>query len=203
MEHFSEQTWVNYVRGIDASGTVRAIETHLSTGCTKCRTAIDSWKAVLGAAANESRYTPPEDLVRMVKLEFACKQAHPPQASTIASLIFDSAAQPLPAGIRSGVVTTRQFVYESEGLTVDLRFERLPHSNRYSASGQILDRQAPFCWMGNAMVVLWTDSGRMLTTTEANDYGEFQLEFEANDQLRISIATVGRRTLRIPLGNIS
>jgi len=38
--------------------------------------------------------------------------------------------------------------------------------------------------------------------TVANDYGEFQFEFEHEDQLRISIITANRKTLRIALGNL-
>lgn len=201
MEHISEQTWVDVVRGVSSLATAQEIGTHLET-CSKCRTTLQFWGDIRNLTANENHCAPPENLVRLLKLEFASQQSQP-ETSAIANLIFDSAAHALPASVRGGAVTTRQFVYEAEGLTVDLRFERVPHSSTISASGQVLDRQAPLCWMGNATIVLWTDKGRMLTTAEANEYGEFQFEFEANDQLRISIATEGRRTLRIPLGNLS
>jgi hypothetical protein len=42
----------------------------------------------------------------------------------------------------------------------------------------------------------------VVSIVEANGYGEFQLEFQPQDQLRLSIAAVGRKTLRIPLGNM-
>lgn len=201
MAHFSEQVWADFVRGTGSS--TRDMESHLAAGCPGCKGDLDLWRAVRSLANDEAMYAPPNNLVRRVKLEFASKHAVQTEEGTLASLIFDSTAQPLPAGVRSGAVTTRQFVYEAEGLTIDLRFERKPHSNSISASGQVLDKKTPLCWLGNATVVLWTDTGRMLTRTEANDYGEFQLEFESNDQLRLSIATTGRRTLRIPLGNLA
>jgi hypothetical protein len=71
-----------------------------------------------------------------------------------------------------------------------------------SASGQVLDKNVPLRWLGKAAIVLWNDRGQMLTKTEAGEYGEFQFEFEAQDQLRISIATADHRTLRIALGNL-
>ncbi len=138
----------------------------------------------------------------MVKLEFASQGPALPESWTFAGIVFDSASQPLPAGIRSMAASTRQVIYEGEGLMVDVRFERKPHSNKISAAGQVLDKQVPLRWLGNAAIVLWTDGGQMLATTEANDFGEFQFEFESGDHLRISIATEGRRTLRIPLGTI-
>ncbi|MGC2197449.1 MAG: hypothetical protein WA628_22435 [Terriglobales bacterium] len=120
----------------------------------------------------------------------------------MATLLFDSASAPLPAGIRGGAVSTRQFVYEGEGLTVDMRFERRQLSNTISASGQVLDKDVPLRWLGKAAIVLWNDKGQTVARTEAGEYGEFQFEFQPQGQLRISIATADRRTLRIALGNL-
>jgi hypothetical protein len=200
-EHFPDQSWVDFVRGIGLPSTTE-IEAHLRAGCPECKTAVDLWKGVGSFAAKEGDFAPPENLVRLVKLELAGQAAAISEPWTIAGMVFDSAMRPLPAGIRSAAVTTRQVVYEGEGLTVDVRFERHPNSNRISAAGQVLDQQVPLRWLGNAAIVLWADGGQMLATTEANDYGEFQFEFESQDQLRISIATAGRRTLRIPLGSL-
>lgn len=202
MEHFPEQTWADFVRGVGLSGTTQQIETHLATGCSECTSALDLWRRFGTFAAREGEYVPPENLVRLAKLELASNQVTRPQAWTLASMVFDSLTQPLPVGVRSLAVNSRQVVYEADGLTLDLRFERKPHSNTISAAGQVLDKQAPLCWLGHAAVVLWTESGQMVVTTQANDYGEFQFEFEAQDQLCLSIATAGRRTLRIPLENL-
>jgi hypothetical protein len=202
MEHFSEQTWADFVRGVGASGTTQEMEGHLASACPECKTAMALWGRLASLAAKEGDYAPPENLVRLVKLQFAIKPAAEPEGWIIASMIFDSATQPLPMGVRSGVARTRQVVYEAEGLTVDVRFERKQHSNTISATGQVLDKEAPLCWLGNSAIVLWTDRGQMVTKTVANDYGEFQFEFEHQDQLRISIITANRRTLRIALGNL-
>ena len=81
-------------------------------------------------AANEESYRPPDDLVRLVKLGIARQPA--PRASqwTLANLVFDSFAQPLPAGVRSGALRVWQVIYEAEGLTVDLHFGRRTQSKR-------------------------------------------------------------------------
>ena len=202
MEHFSEQVWVDYVRGADLSVPKQGIEEHLASRCPECMTASAVWGRIAQFAAKESDFSPPENLVRLMKLQFADQQSAQPELGLIASVIFDSATQPLPMGVRSGSASTRQIVYEAEGLTVDLRLERKPHSSTFSAAGQVLDKDAPLSWLGNAAIVLWNDKGHMLMKTVANDYGEFQFEFEHEDQLRISIITANRKTLRIALGNL-
>jgi hypothetical protein len=202
MAHFSEQTWADFVRGVGASGATLEVQEHLESRCPECKNNFAAWDRVAQLATRESNYAPPENLVRLVKLQFAHRQSAEPEVGLIASMIFDSATQPLLMGVRSGTASTRQIVYEAEGLTVDLRLERKPHSSTFSAAGQVLDKDAPLSWLGNAAIVLWNEKGHMLTKTVANDYGEFQFEFEHEDQLRISIITANRKTLRIALGNL-
>jgi hypothetical protein len=202
MAHFSEQTWADFVRGIDTHATMREVEAHLASACPECKSDFGLWGRVVRLAAKEKDYAPPDSLVEAVTAEFPAAKAAAPEPWMIASLLFDSASAPLPVGIRGGAASTRQLVYEGEGLTVDVRFERRPHSNMISASGQVLDKNVPLRWLGKAAIVLWNDRGQMLTKTEAGEYGEFQFEFEPQDQLRISIATADHRTLRIALGNL-
>jgi hypothetical protein len=198
MRHFSEGAWADFARGISASKTSADIESHLANGCSECSAACRTWKGVNAISAHEDSYSPPEDVVRLVKQEFALRQAPEPSQWSLANLVFDTLAQPLPAGVRAQGEGARQLVYEAEGLTVDLRIDIQPRSNRVCAVGQVLDKRIPGA-LGNASVVLWTEKGHPLLATEANEFGEFQLEFEAQDRLRISIELTGRTPIRIPL----
>jgi hypothetical protein len=202
MEHFSEQTWADFVRKVGAPETTQQIDAHLAAACSECKTAFRLWEQMVSFAVQERNYAPPENLVRRAKLEFAATQAVQPEEFSLARLVFDSTLEPLTVGIRGSVARMQHFVYEAEGLNVHLSFERRPNSNTIFATGQVLDKQAPLCWLGNAAVVLWADNGKVVSIVEANGYGEFQLEFQPQDQLRISIAAAGRKTLRIPLGNM-
>jgi hypothetical protein len=157
---------------------------------------------IAGLAVVERDCVPPADLVHLVKAEFSARGSFAAGPQTFAGMVFDSAMQPAPIGLRSGRAATRQVVYEAEGLTVDLRFERKQQGNVVSACGQVLDNDFPLTWLGNAAIVLCTRDGRMVTKTETNEYGEFQFEFEPQDQLRISVVTMGRRTVRIALANL-
>lgn len=200
--HFADETWVDFVREAIPLGTMRDLEHHLKTNCAECGHAFGFWQQVVSFAADESNCTPPDNLVHLIKTEFNFRQAEESDSPMIATMLFDSAAQLLPVGLRSGSASTRQVVYEAEGLTVDMRFERNHQRNLISASGQVLDKEAPLSWLGNAAIVLWTNQGRMVTKTETNGCGEFQLEFAPQDQLRLSVITQGRRTLRIVLGSL-
>jgi hypothetical protein len=202
MAHFSEQTWADFVRGIGTDATMREVQTHLASACPECKSDFDLWGRVVRLVAKENDYAPPDSLVQALKAEFPAAQAVELEPWTMTSILFDSASAPLPVGIRGSAASTRQLVYEGEGLTVDVRFERRQHSKTISVSGQVLDKEVPLRWLGKAAIVLWNDKGQTVARTEAGEYGEFQFDFEPQGQLRISIATADRRTLRIPLGNL-
>jgi len=140
MRHFSEQAWADFLRGISESEMKANIESHLARGCCDCCATSDVWNRVQVTVANETTYMPPESLVRMVKQEFAATKS-PKQESVLAGLLFDTFAQPLTAGIRSGAAVARQLVYEAEGLTVDLRLDSQPNSGMVLVVGQVLDKR--------------------------------------------------------------
>lgn len=200
MEHFSLQPWVDFVRGVSGTEISRDIKAHLAEGCPQCSTAQDIWSRVRKLATEEGAYAPPENLVRLVKLGFVAK---PPQPArwTLASLVFDSFAQPLPVGVRSGALNVWQVIYEAEGLTVDLRFGRRTQSKEIHVVGQVLDKQAARPLQNNASVELSTEQEQLVATTAVSAQGEFHLEFEQQGPMWLSVKAAGRNTMRIPLTN--
>jgi hypothetical protein len=196
MDHFSEQLWVDQVRGI---GSEPGIVAHLSAGCQECDSTDDFWQRVQVMTNADSSYAPSEDLVRLAKLRFSFNVKT--EKWTLANLLFDNVSRPLVAGMRSGAAAARQMIYEAEGLTVDLRLDRIVPSRKVSIVGQVLDNRVPREPLVGAPVVLWTEEGLLVATTEANSFGEFQLEFEPQDGLRLT-ARVGRRRVQIPLMNL-
>lgn len=201
MEHFSEQAWADFGRGFGASEKAQGIKAHLAAGCLNCKSTSHFWDRVQTMAVAERAYLAPENLVHLARLEFTAKQEFQSETWSLASVLFDSLSRPLLAGVRSSAATARQVVYEAEGLTVDLRFDVVVPSGKVSAVGQILDSQMPHERLTGAPVVVWTEEGQLVATTTANAYGEFQLEFEARDDLRLT-ARVGGRRVRMPLVNL-
>jgi hypothetical protein len=201
MEHFSEQRWADFVRGISRAEISRDLRAHLTGGCSQCETAHDAWSRVARLATEEGVYAPPENLVLLVKLGFGGNRAQQPRKWTLANLIFDSFTQPLTAGVRSGALTVWQVIYEAEGLTVDLRFGRRAPSKAVHLLGQVFDKQAVRALQNKASIELSTEQEQLVAATAVNALGEFHFEFEAKDQLWLSVKAEGRNTVRIPLTN--
>ena len=202
MQHFCEQAWADFVRGISASETKANIESHLVRGCSDCRATSDVWNQVQTMVSNEKSYTPPESAVRMMKQEFAATYSPRQSSPVLASLLFDTLAQPLPAGIRSGTAVARQLVYEADGLTVDLRLDSEARSGKILVVGQVLDQRLPRLSPSRVSIALWTQKGQPFLQVSPNESGEFQLEFDAQDDLRLLIDVAARKTIRIPLPNL-
>ena len=201
MEHFSEQAWADFTRGFGTSPKAEGIKAHLAAACLPCQTAKGFWGRVHTMALAESTYTPAANLVRLAKFEFTANRKAESAEWTVASLLFDSFSQPSLAGVRSASATARQIVYEANGLVVDLRFDRMQPSGKVSAVGQMLDKRVPRELLAGSPVVVWTEDGQLVATTEANGFGEFQLEFVPQDRLRLT-ARVGSRRVNIPLSNL-
>ena len=135
----------------------------------------------------------------MAKLEFTASHHYAQDVSVLASLRFDTFAQPLTAGVRSAAAVARQLVFEAEGFTVDLRLDPQPRSSRVLAIGQILNRRVPSLSPEGISIALWNTLGRPLLQVSANESGEFQMEFEAQPDLRLLIDLAPGKTIRIPL----
>jgi hypothetical protein len=146
MEHFPEQVWIDFVRGIPGIKAGRSektqgradLQAHLASGCKECMETLGFWKKLNRVAARESGYCPPENVVRLAKVAFAARRLGGLADAAEASLVFDTFKQLLPAGVRSAAAAPRQMVYEAEGLTVDLRFDVQPRAKKVHLTGQVL-----------------------------------------------------------------
>lgn len=203
MEHCAQQPLVDFVRGVAGTDVSRDIRAHLAEGCPKCDTAHGAWSRVRRMAANDNTYSPPENLVRLVKLGFEGAAALRPKKWSLANLVFDSFSQPLPAGVRSGALNVWQVIYEAEGLTVDLRFGRRSQSAEVHVVGQVFDKQAVRALKNNATVELSTAKDKLVATAPVSEFGEFHIAFEAKEHLWLCVKAAGRNTVRIPLNNLA
>jgi hypothetical protein len=208
MEHFSEQTWADFARAVSVPEFSSDIQAHLLAGCTECVTSHTTWGKVSRMATDEAVYEPPANLVRLVKLGVGDRATEKTQKWTLANLIFDSFTQPLLHGVRSGTAnaagtsTVWQVVYEAEGLTVDLRVTHRAQSRVAHLVGQIFDKRTLRPLQENAIVELSKDRNITITASAVNAFGEFHIEFEPQDHLRLSIKAAGRNSVQIPLTNL-
>jgi hypothetical protein len=199
VEHFSEWAWADFVRGI-RNAERGEMEAHIVNGCRICVAERDTWKQVHAVALRESNYAPPEAVVRMAKLEFAAQAFDEGRQPGLANLVFDTFGMPVIGGVRSSVAAAaRQMVFEADGFAVDLRFDSAASSERIFLTGQVLDKRIPRAPLEDAVVILWTDKGLAIAETKANAFGEFSLELEKQNNLRLSIEVVGHARIRIRL----
>jgi len=200
MPHFSEEVFADFVRGIDVAAH-KELQSHLASQCAPCMQTYSIWHHLRLITSREDAYCPSAAAVRTIKVEFEARKA--PQRELLGNVVFDSFSQPALAGIRSaGAAAARQMVYEAEGMMVDLRIDRPAHSKLVSLIGQVLDQKAPRVSLANASVMLWAEKGLVLVETKTSVSGEFHLEFEAQNRLRLSIQASMGTLIRIHLANL-
>jgi hypothetical protein len=111
----------------------------------------------------------------------------------IARLVYDSAREPLPAGIRTSERKSRRAIFAAGDHQVELQLEGQPASDVVTLIGQIAGRDQA---SGLADVPVWLmQRDRLVTRTMCNTFGEFNLEYEPRRNLRLlfSLEEVGQR----------
>lgn len=170
------------------------MQEHLNSGCRKCNVTLHLWQGIFALAKEESTFTPPGDVVRVSKSQFAATAA---LGNGRVRLLFDSLLEPSMAGVR-GYVSTRQFLFETDDLYIDLRLEPKREATRISLVGQILNRRKEERAAKNLPVRL--NQGKVaVTDTATNQFGEFQLEFEIAANLCILIGFDEEQPIVLPL----
>lgn len=113
-------------------------------------------------------------------------------------ILFDSSAQPLPAGVRSSFVGDRQVLYRVGSVYVDMEFDRQDNSQRWRVVGQMLDSARPGRPLTGVPVCL-IERGRNIARTLSNDNGEFRLEFDATRELKLELSIDRRHPVHLPI----
>jgi hypothetical protein len=194
VKHFDETSWADFARGLVADTAKMRMQKHLDGGCRQCAATLGIWQGVMAMAETERAQTPPADIVRVVKSQFAALAS---PASSGFRLLFDSNLAPVTAGIR-GSVAARQFLYETDDYYIDLRLEPRRESERACVVGQVLHRTGKDR-AAQGIAVRVREGKSSITETSTNQYGEFQLEFEASDGLFISVSRDKTSEVVLPL----
>ncbi len=192
MKHFSDAYWADFVRNLVPRSTRMAMQRHIDDGCKKCMATLQTWESVLSVAEKENVFTPPDDVVRVVK-----SFAPTPEASPGVRLVFDSNLQPAPAGMR-GSISARQLLYQTDDYYVDLCLEPRRESDRACLVGQVMNRSGKDAIARGVTVRLKTGNLPLAETT-ANQFGEFQFDFDAAGDLFISIVRDQDVEILLPL----
>jgi anti-sigma factor RsiW len=209
MAHISSTQIVDAVRGVLSDAEHCAVERHV-TECEGCADHFRAW-IVLGAfLERDEANEPPAGSVRVAKTYLASHTPGQPEpapagfktlAAIVPALLFDTFEEALPAGVRSGAATTRHVLYAAPPLSIDLRFEATGPLERILLVGQIADSSHPAPATADARLML-REAGRDLAAIDANQFGEFQCEFDRRENLSLSIVLPDRGRIIVPLDRL-
>lgn len=202
MKHFNIWQWADYVRGLGDTAVHREMEVHLDSGCRCCQQTADLLSALAMTATADAQYAPPEHAIRFA----LALQRTAPQAESlvglIARLVYDSASEPLPAGLRSQDRLLRRAVYVAGDFHVDLQLKRQPSKDIITLVGQLAAPEQSVAFTG---VPVWLmEHERLVETTTCDAFGEFSFEYDGRRELHVFVPLrdAGKR-LEIPLHHLS
>lgn len=139
--------------------------------CWDCREQLEIWKQMYFSLKTRVLESAPEGLVRNAEAIFgAPTRARAPRLrEIIASVFFDSFAQPALAGAR-GTTNARQIVLRAEEFDIHVRISG--ESERRHMAGQVLAR-GETSFVQGAMLHLVRD-GKRFESTSVDKLGEFE-----------------------------
>ena len=184
MKHYTLADWVDFVRHLTDPALTAKMQQHLGEGCRECAKVVRVWQGLLDFGATEKLYSPPDWVRRSVlgyyRLFKSWKVESP--VARVASLVFDSLLEPMPAGIRSSQASPRRMLYFAGDLMIDLRLEQKAH--QLYLVGQA-ERQGSRHVSGMRVLVQRADE--TVAQTRCNRHGEFQVEVLSKESDELSV----------------
>ncbi len=192
---------IDYLDGRLANEEADRVAAHLASECTHCAPTRDWYVTVRQAAsADDSTAPPPWTLKRAIKI-FGEKGSRPRLVErlgrAVASLVFDSFAQPALLGVRSTETANRQLLYHAGDYSIDLQVAQLEEA-RTDVRGQILrEGEERFESVAGLKIELLRGGvqGQETLTGETGEFaferlepGEYDLRLETGD---LSITVYG------------
>jgi hypothetical protein len=200
--HFDITEWTDYVRNVVSAEQHEQMLAHLQFGCSKCEKIQSVLSRFAGICLREAKLEIPRLAEQQVKALVGLARA--PRRSTLArllgSLVYDSLNDPQPVGVRGTHQINRQVMFNAGDYSVDLRFEHEKGSASVVLVGQIANQRAPEENLANLPVIL-VAGNRELTRSISNTFGEFQLEYVPESDLRLLVPLETRgQELEVVLG---
>jgi hypothetical protein len=196
MEHFSAHDWADYVRKMADATTTFAVQQHLDQACPSCSDNMQIWRFVMDGMQHLEGAEPPQSSVGAVKAGFRLRKVVPFPSGRLdlAALQFDSAREPMAAGVRGGHASARQLLYKSGTVCIDMRMQPTPGSESVVLIGQLLDSMKPAQGIGGIPVSLLS-RGDTVSRKQTNEDGEFDFGLESNNDVQLVFGIGESRTI--------
>ncbi|MGD0776172.1 MAG: hypothetical protein ABSC05_25430 [Candidatus Solibacter sp.] len=200
MKHYAIDQWADFTRGVLAEEQRTPMQGHLDRGCQKCRHLSD-FTAKLAVTCTSLAMDPvPESTVRLARAIFPVRVPDRPKRGNRLpiELIFDSFLAPSAVGLRATWQVGWQGLYRAGNCSIDLRIDPELSSSRAAVVGQITNHALPEQEMGSLPVCL--RSGKLIVAeTLSNRFGEFQMEYDQQSQLKLCIHLRDSKSIQVPL----
>jgi hypothetical protein len=202
-DHYGIDQWADYARGVSGEEPRERMEAHLRGGCQKCRELSEFTEKLSLVCAGSMADPVPDSAVRLARAIFPVRVPELPRRGNRlpVELIFDSFLVPAPAGLRATWQMGWQGLYRAGHCSLDLRIEPELESSRAAVIGQITNHVAPELEMANLPVSL-RSGAVVVAETLSNRYGEFQMEYDRQSQLKLCIALGDSKSIQVPLKKI-
>jgi len=204
MRHYRIEDWADFLRGVGSAELSAEMRVHLEAGCEICSASLAMCRDLQELLSEDLTEEPSENAQKLVKASFAafgfraCRSGR----SGMASLMFDGALEPVPVGFRSSGAIPRQMLYRLEEFEIDLRMEPVAGMDRTIVTGQVLDRTKSRENLAEIPILLSSD-GEIVGWTLTNEFGEFQFECSAKNDLRIMVGLEHEESILIPVAAIA
>ena len=204
MNHFAIDQWVDFSRDLVEQKERAVMRAHLASGCAECGRLADFTGRLTRTCSSTAHGVVPEPVLRNARSIFPVRpQPRSMRGSRVPiELIFDSFLVPAPAGLRATWQVGWQGLYRAGNCSVDLRIEPELKSSRAAVIGQITNHFSPEAHMSNLPVSLRSGK-QVVAETVSNAFGEFQLEYDEQPQLKLFIELADSGTIRLPLKKIA
>lgn len=202
VRHFDITEWADYVRDVVSAQQSHEMQAHLQAGCSKCEKVQGLLSRFATICLREATFQVPRAAELQVKALVALTRT--PRRSAfqrlLGSLVYDSINDPQPVGVRGTHQINRQVLFHAGEYSVDLRFEHEKGSASMVLVGQIANQNAPEDTLANVPVIL-VAGNRELTRSISNTFGEFQLEYVPESDLRLLVPLEAKgQELEVQLG---
>ena len=204
MKHYAIDQWVDFSRGVAGPEEGERMQAHLADGCPQCHHLADFTAKLTETCGSLAATQVPDSAMRLARAIFPMRHTDRPKRGNRIpiQLIFDSFLVPAPAGLRATWQVGWQGLYRAADCSVDLRIEPELKSTRAAVIGQITNHLQPDVVMSDLTVSLRT-SKQVVAETRSNRFGEFQLEFEQQSQLKLCIFLEDSKVIQVPLKRLT
>lgn len=184
-DHFALENWADFVRGYAAAEVATDMEGHLAAGCGSCSRTARLWRQVVECAGRERTINPPDSDMRWARALYSSFMPQKGQSWTLRIARMLGQAQPALAGVRGLGPSSSHYLFQDGNVLLDVQVEKTP-TGAVSIVGQVFDASDPRQRYQGRPVSLRHDDD-VLTNSTTDQFGEFQLEVPAQEDLLLLI----------------